>query len=80
MIKGIAHVCLTAPDLAATERFYCSTLGFSKVFDFIRGGDVIGFYLRVAPGAYIEVFRRGEAGPSATCATKSATSTRSAAA
>jgi catechol 2,3-dioxygenase-like lactoylglutathione lyase family enzyme len=43
-----------------TERFYCSGLGFRKVFDFIRGGAVIGFYLEVSPKSYIEVFRQDQ--------------------
>lgn len=60
MIKGFAHVCLAAKDLAAAERFYCRALGFKKVFDFIREGQVAGFYLEVAPGSYIEIFRQEE--------------------
>ena len=60
MIKGLAHVCIAASDLASTERFYCSGLGFSKVFDFIREGEVIGFYLEVSEKTYIEVFRQDE--------------------
>ena len=67
MIKGFAHVCISATDLGATERFYCSGLGFTKVFRFVRAGEEIGFYLKVAEGSYIEVFRRGEASlPAAT--------------
>ncbi len=58
MISRLAHVCLVTPDLAATERFYCSCLGLEKTFDFVRAGEVVGFYLRVADGTYIEVFRQ----------------------
>lgn len=58
MIKGIAHVCLSATDLVEVERFYCNGLGVKKAFNFIREGRVIGFYLEVAPGDYIEVFER----------------------
>jgi hypothetical protein len=47
MIKGLAHVCLSATDLAAAERFYCFGLGFRKRFDFIHSDLVIGFYLEV---------------------------------
>lgn len=57
MIKGIAHICIASADLAATERFYCSGLGFKKSFDFLRGGKVIGFYLEVVKNSYVEVFR-----------------------
>jgi catechol 2,3-dioxygenase-like lactoylglutathione lyase family enzyme len=57
MIKGIAHVCIGATDLAAVERFYCGCLGFTKKFDFLRQGKVIGFYLQVAPNSFIEFFQ-----------------------
>ncbi len=60
MIKGLAHVCLSAADLTAAERFYCSGLGFTKTFDFIRDNRVIGFYLEVSPGVYVEIFQRSE--------------------
>jgi len=60
MIRGIAHICIGSKDLAATERFYCAGLGFSKAFNFIRNGDVFGFYLRVAENSHIEVFRQDE--------------------
>ena len=60
MIKSLAHICIAAHDLAATERFYCSGLGFKKAFDFIRGGEVIGFYLEVSEKSYIEIFRQDE--------------------
>lgn len=62
MIKDIAHVCLLAVDLEASERFYCGGLGFRRVFDFLKGGERIGFYLEVTKGRYIEIFRRKEAG------------------
>jgi catechol 2,3-dioxygenase-like lactoylglutathione lyase family enzyme len=58
MIKGLAHVCLAATDLAAAERFYCNGLGFRKTFDFVRKNQVIGFYLEVSPGLFIEIFQR----------------------
>ena len=60
MIKGIAHVCIGSTDLDATERFYCSGLGFTKAFRFVRGGQAVGYYLKVSEGTYIEVFLRSE--------------------
>ena len=60
MIKGFAHVCLSATDLAAVERFYCSGLGFEKAFDFIRDDRIIGFYLRLPQGGYVEVFEQDQ--------------------
>ncbi|MBI4556394.1 MAG: VOC family protein [Candidatus Hydrogenedentes bacterium] len=65
MIKRLAHVCIGATDLDATERFYCSGLGLKKAFDFIRGGKTVGFYLEVAENSYIEVFRQDELQPNA---------------
>ena len=56
MIKQIAHVCLTAPDLGAAEKFYTEGLGFAKKFSFIRGGEEFGFYLGVGSDPFIEVF------------------------
>ena len=58
MIKGIAHICLSAVDLEATERFYCEGLGCEKAFDFIKDNVVFGFYLQICDGCYIEVFRQ----------------------
>lgn len=55
-IKRIAHVCLKSDDLAATREFY-ELLGARHGFDFRRGGEVIGFYLRVSDRDFIEVFR-----------------------
>ncbi len=60
MIKGIAHLCLSAKDLSAAKHFYCDVLGLKKQFDFVRkdnAGQVIGFYLQVAGQMFIEVFQ-----------------------
>lgn len=65
MITRLAHVCIASTDLLATERFYCGCLGFKKAFDFIQGGQVIGFYLQVPGGTYIEVFQQGAIDPEA---------------
>lgn len=60
MIKGLAHVCLSATDLAAVEHFYCRGLGLKKAFDFIHNDRVVGFYLEVSQGSYLEIFQRDE--------------------
>jgi catechol 2,3-dioxygenase-like lactoylglutathione lyase family enzyme len=65
MIKGFAHVCLGALDLAAVERFYCEGIGLKKAFDFVNKGGVTGFYLEVAPGNFIEVFKQDIIDPQA---------------
>jgi len=60
MIKRFAHVCLSASDLPAVERFYSCGLSCKKAFDFIKDGQVIGFYLEITQDSYIEVFLRDE--------------------
>ena len=65
MIKGFAHVCLAATDLDAVEHFYCAGLGLQKAFHFIRDGRVVGFYLQLRPGSYVEVFERDGIDPEA---------------
>ena len=57
MIKGIAHICISTRDLDATEAFYCSGLGLTRKFDFIRNGKVFGFYLQINDHNFIEVFQ-----------------------
>ena len=58
MIKGLAHICLLAADLETAERFYCSGLGLKKAFSFLRHGKIVGFYLELSRGGYIEIFQR----------------------
>jgi catechol 2,3-dioxygenase-like lactoylglutathione lyase family enzyme len=58
MIKSLAHVCVGAKDLEASERFYCQGLGLKKIFDFIRDGKRFGCYLEVSKNNYIEIFLR----------------------
>ncbi len=67
MITKLAHVCLASKDLAATEHFYCDVLGLKKQFDFIRNGQVVGFYFKVNEGNFIEVFRQNDIHPAAGC-------------
>ena len=59
-IQSLAHVCLKATDLAATETFYCEALGLTKFFNFTRKGKVIGFYLKAANETFVEVFAAEE--------------------
>ena len=64
MITGMAHVCISARDIAKAEEFYCSVLGLEKQFSFIRGGRARGFYLALPDGTFIEVFERADAAAS----------------
>ncbi len=60
MIKRLAHVCIGCKDLAAVERLYCQGLGFRKRFDFTKNGKVVGFYLEIGDGTFLEVFQADE--------------------
>ncbi len=61
MIKRLAHVCLGARDLMAAERFYVQQLGMELAFEFFRGDERIGFYVRAGADTYIEIFADGQA-------------------
>ncbi len=65
MISGIAHVCIEARELEASEAFY-RALGLERKFAFRRGEEVIGFYLDCGRGTFVEVFHADArpAGPS----------------
>lgn len=65
MVKALAHVCLLSRDLDRTLEFYTVTIGLSKGFDFVRNGSTFGFYLRVAAGQFIEVFKTDDSSPEA---------------
>lgn len=63
-IRALAHLCLKTADLAATEAFYTKIFGFERQFRFTRRGEVIGFYLRIADRAFLEVFSAASPPPS----------------
>lgn len=58
MIIRLAHVCISARDLHASEHFYTQVLRLKKAFEFRNDAGVFGFYLEVGAGNYIEVFQR----------------------
>lgn len=53
----LAHVCLGSSDLTKSENFYCHVLGMRRVFDFVKHGECVGFYLEVGDGTFIEIFK-----------------------
>jgi catechol 2,3-dioxygenase-like lactoylglutathione lyase family enzyme len=57
MIKTLAHICIFSKDLDRSRDFYCSALGLERHFDFFKDGVLFGFYLQVAPGQFIEIFK-----------------------
>jgi lactoylglutathione lyase/glyoxylase I family protein len=56
MIKALAHLCIFSSDLERSRAFYCDALGLEKHFDFHKDGKLFGFYLRIVPGQFIEIF------------------------
>jgi glyoxylase I family protein len=61
MIKALAHICIFSKDLDRSLEFYCGALGLKRHFDFFKDGVLFGFYLQVAPGQFIEIFRSDSA-------------------
>jgi len=57
MIKTLGHICIHSNDLERSRNFYCGALGLKPHFDFLKDGELFGFYLQVAPGHFIEVFK-----------------------
>jgi catechol 2,3-dioxygenase-like lactoylglutathione lyase family enzyme len=56
VVKALAHVQITSPDLKATERFYCDALGLKKKFSFFKGPKEVGFYLELGRNTFLEFF------------------------
>jgi len=63
MIKGLAHVCLGSDDLDASLKFYCECLGLRRHFDFVKDGSLVGFYLEIGKGSYVEIFKGEKLSP-----------------
>lgn len=55
-IKALAHVCLKSTDLGKTSKFYCDTLGMKRLFNFMKNGRVVGFYMKASENSFVEVF------------------------
>lgn len=58
LIKQVAHVCIFARDLAATEAFWTEVLGMEIAFRFTRNGAPYGFYLDAGGRTNVEVFEK----------------------
>ena len=57
MIKNLAHLCIFSADLNRSLDFYCGALGLRRHFDFMKDGELFGFYLEVAPNQFVEIFK-----------------------
>jgi lactoylglutathione lyase/glyoxylase I family protein len=60
LVKQLAHVCIFARDLDATEQFWTGVLGLPVAFRFTRNGAPYGFYLDAGGRTNVEVFLKPE--------------------
>ena len=60
IVKQVAHVCIFAHDLEATEAFWTGVLGMPVAFRFTRNGARYGFYLDAGGRSNVEVFQKTE--------------------
>jgi catechol 2,3-dioxygenase-like lactoylglutathione lyase family enzyme len=60
MIKRLAHINIGSYDLKASEDFYCNILGLEKIFEFIKDGELFGFYAGTGNTTFVEVFLQDE--------------------
>ncbi len=57
MITGLAHVCYTVSNLDASIDFYCSKLGMTEAFPFLKeDGTRFGVYIHAGGRNFIELF------------------------
>jgi lactoylglutathione lyase/glyoxylase I family protein len=56
MIKQFANINIGSYDLIASEHFYCNILGMEKTFEFIKDGELFGFYAGAGNTTFVEVF------------------------
>lgn len=60
MIKRLAHLNIGANNLEEAEHFYCDVLGLEKGFEFLKNGELYGFYVKTGDNTYIEIFIQEE--------------------
>lgn len=57
MIKQLAHICIHTADLDATSRFYFEGLDLERGYEFIKDGELFGYYIKLGHDTFIEVFK-----------------------
>jgi len=62
MIIQLAHVCIHTRNLDETSRFYFEGLGLERGYEFIKDGELFGYYVNVGGNTFIEVFKGEPAG------------------
>jgi catechol 2,3-dioxygenase-like lactoylglutathione lyase family enzyme len=60
LIRQVAHTCIFAHDLDATEAFYRDVFGIATAFEFKRGDQRIGYYLDFGGRTFVEVFHKAD--------------------
>jgi lactoylglutathione lyase len=60
MLKGIAHNAINVLDMEKALDFYVNAVGFQRAFEIPRDGKPWIIYLKVGPGAFLELFYGGE--------------------
>jgi catechol 2,3-dioxygenase-like lactoylglutathione lyase family enzyme len=62
-VKRLSHACLSARNLATTERFYVEVMGCKVVHEFRNAaGERYGFFLHAGDGTFMEFFQKADAG------------------
>ncbi len=56
MIKQLAHISISSYDLSVSEHFYCDILEMEKTFEFVKDGELYGFYAGAGQTTFVEVF------------------------
>ncbi len=60
LIKQVAHTCIFAHDIEATETFYREVFLVEPKFRFRRKGKKFGFYFDMGGRTFVEVFEKPE--------------------
>lgn len=60
LIRQVAHTCIFAHDIEATEIFYRDIFGVTPRFYFHRKGRKFGHYFDMGGRTFIEVFEKAE--------------------
>ena len=63
MVKQIAHICIHTESLSDTAAFYEQGLGLERGFEFMKDGELFGFYILFGNNTFIEVFKGGRSEP-----------------
>ena len=57
MVVQLAHICIHSNKLEDTARFYLDGLNLKRGFEFIKDGELFGYYIKLGGNSFIEVFK-----------------------